>query len=205
MPTFDINPSRLGGARRIVRIGGVPKQALRSRLQQAGVRFNESAERLFADDRFVTSSDDALLEVCEVSAGELGLCDGATFTAIVERAASNGLAMCPLELGPHLRLQLTDQPEGFIDKSPTTHCAPPGSLTVASAPLVDDDETLKGFYVRRIDGVLWLRGFRASPDHVYSADDVFVFCHSNETAEQSPALVPAAGPVSHGESSPPAQ
>jgi len=181
MTTSDFISSRPAGARRIVRIGGVPKQQLRSRLQKAGIRFNEAAESLFRDDRFVTTPDDALLETVEASAGDLGLRDGATFAAIVDRAASIGLTMCPLELGPYLRLQFTDQAEGFVGKPLTSHCAPPGSITVASAPLADDDETPKGFYLRRIDSVLWLRGYRASPDHLYSANDVFVFCHSNIT------------------------
>lgn len=169
-----------GGARRVVRVGGVPKQELLSRLQKAGVQFNEAAESLFGDNRFVTSPDETLLEIVEVSVGELGLRDGADFEAIVERAAGNRLVLGPLELGPHLRLQFTDQPEGSKGKPSTSHRAPPGSITIASAPLADDDETPKGFYLRRIEGVLWLRGFRASSDHVYSADDVFVFCGATE-------------------------
>ncbi len=50
----------------------------------------------------------------------------------------------PAELSPHLRLQLTDQPEELVGKLLTSHCAPPGSLIVASASLTDDYETLKG-------------------------------------------------------------
>lgn len=176
--------SQLGGARRTVRIGGVQKQELRARLRRAGIRLNEAAESLFEDDRFVTSPRTTLLETVEVSAGGLSLGNGATFAEIVKRAASNKLAMCPLELGPHLRLQLTDQPEGSVGKPRTSHCAPPGSITVASAPLTDHDEIPKGFYLRRIEDVLWLRGYFASADHVYRANDVFVFCHSSETADR---------------------
>jgi hypothetical protein len=44
-----------------------------------------------------------------------------------------------------------------------------------SAALVEDDEFPKGFYLRRIDGVLWLRGYRSGPAHVWSPDDRLVF------------------------------
>jgi len=46
---------------------------------------------------------------------------------------------------------------------------------VASAPLAQDDETPKGFYLRRIEGVLWLRGYRSWPGHIWSPQDMFVF------------------------------
>jgi len=110
-----------------------------------------------------------------LSVAELGFPDGATFAKIVERATRNGLLLCPLELGPHLRLQFTDQPEGSLGQPVSQNCAPPGSLTVASAPLAQDDETPKGFYLRRIEGVLWLRGYRSWPGHIWSPQDMFVF------------------------------
>ncbi len=183
MTASDLSSSQFGGAKRSVRCGGVPREELWLRLERAGVRFNESAERLFADERFVPSSEERLFETFEVSAAELGLPEGATFAAIVRRAAACGLALCPLELGPHLRLELTDQPEGFLGMPQTSHCAPPGSIIVASAPLADDEETPKGFYLRRIEGVLWLRGFRASDDFVYAPHDVFLFCRPGQPSQ----------------------
>lgn len=48
------------------------------------------------------------LEAVHVSVAALGFPDGATFARVVERAATDGLFLCPLELGPHLRLQFTD-------------------------------------------------------------------------------------------------
>lgn len=110
-----------------------------------------------------------------VTVAELGLSDGGTFDAIVARAAERGLQLCPLELAPHLRLALLDQPEGAIGRPVTEHRAPPGSLTVASAPLCDDEAVPKGFYLRRIEGVLWLRGYQSWSGHVWNSDDVFVF------------------------------
>ena len=175
-PTIDVRSRR-------VLIGGVPKEALLSRLQRAGILLNDAARALFADTRFTTSSTSSLVEAVEVSVGTLGLPDGATYATVVERAATHGLLLCPLELGPHLRLQFTDQPEGFLGQPVTQHCAPPGSVTLASAPLTEDDETPKGFYLRRIDGDLWLRGYRSWPGHHWSPQDVFVFVRADNSAE----------------------
>lgn len=166
---------------RSVEIGGMSKAALRESLVNAGVRFNDAAESLFADGRFKTSPVRTRVETVEVTAGSLGLAHGGTFAEIVETAAERGLSLCPLELGPHIRLQFLDQPEGRLATPVTQNGAPPGSVTVATAPLADDDETPKGFYLRRIDGVLWLRGYYASADHVWNANDRFLFAIARDT------------------------
>jgi hypothetical protein len=100
---------------------------------------------------------------------------GATTAEIYARAETLGLALCPLELGPHLRLLYRDQPEGYWGQPIRQHQAPSGSITVASQPLAEDDEFPKGFYLRRIQGVLWLRGYRSGPDHVWQGEDHFIF------------------------------
>jgi hypothetical protein len=165
---------------RSVCVGGVPTQELLSRLLRAGVQLNAAAHALFADDRFTTSPTSICIEIIELSVADLGFREGATFATIVESAAESGLSLCPLELGPHLRLQYPDQPESSLTQPAPRHCAPPGSMTVASAPISDDDEIPKGFYLRCIDGALWLRGYRASAGHVWGPQDVFVFSRSGE-------------------------
>lgn len=161
--------------RRQLCIGGVSKGDLLLRLHAAGVRLNAYAEALFADDRFVTSPARSLVETVQVTVAELGLPGGATFERLVAQAARRGLRPCPLELGPHLRLSLPDQAEGFVGRQESRNRAPPGSITVASAALSQDDETPKGFYLRRIEGVPWLRGYRSWDGHVWSGQDNFVF------------------------------
>src|SRR5882672_9549656 len=115
-----------------VRIGGATKSELLSKLDEAHVCLNLLAQALFADSRFTTAAVTSLVEVAEVSVAGLGLCRGATFVQIVGRAASGGLSLCPLEVGPYLRLQLTNQPEGFLGQTTSQNCAPPGAITVAS-------------------------------------------------------------------------
>jgi hypothetical protein len=36
--------------------------------------------------------------------------------------------------------------------------------------------------LRRIDGVLWLRGYRSGPEHIWNQDDHFVFTASPTAA-----------------------
>jgi len=158
-----------------VRIGGADRLALLQALRDHNIELNQAANDLFADHRFVPDSESRVIEITARSVADLGFDSGATYDQITARALESGLAECPLELGPHLRMQFLDQPEGAFGV-PTTHGrAPPGGLTVASSPLDDTDETPKGFYLRRVDGMLWLRGYWSWPGHIWSPEDVLVF------------------------------
>lgn len=130
---------------------------------------------LFEDDRFLTLGHSQVVEIAVRSVAELGFAQGATYGQLAARALESGLAECPLELGPHLRMQYRDQPEGSAGQPATQHRAPPGAITVASPALDEQEETPKGFYLRRIDGVLWLRGYWSWPGHVCSPEDLLVF------------------------------
>lgn len=142
---------------RVVTIGGLTKGELLEHLQRNGILLNESAEILFASDRFTTSETRHSRTTVELTVRDLGFSNGARATAICARAAALGLALCPLELGPHLRLQYLDQPEGYWGQPMFHHQAPSGSITIASEPLTQDDDFPNGFYLRRIKGELWLR------------------------------------------------
>ena len=158
-----------------VRIGGMCKRDLLQALREQNVQLNAAAEALFDDVRFRLASGAEVVEIVAVSAADLGFGEGATYDQLTARALVSGLVECPLELGPHLRLQFLDQAEGSLGFPVTTHRAPPGSITVASVPLDDRDETPKGFYLRRIDGVLWLRGYWSHPDNVWRPEDVLIY------------------------------
>ncbi len=96
--------------------------------------------------------------------------------AIVESALERKLSLCPMELGPHFRLQYLDQPEGSIGHPVTQHRAPPGSITIASEPLEADHSFPKGFYLRRIEGTLWLRGYCCDDENIWDPEDRLAFC-----------------------------
>jgi hypothetical protein len=161
-----------------VRVGGMTRSALLQALRERDIQLNPAAESLFDDPRFAPLGQERVIEISPVSVGELGFGEGATYAQIVARARERRLVECPLELGPRLRMQLLDQPEGALAPPTAPHRAPSGSLTVASAPLDNADETPKGFYLRRIDGVLWLRGYWSWPGHLWSPQDVLVFARS---------------------------
>lgn len=167
---------------RTVRIGGMSKQQLLVDLQRKNIELNEAGWELFAHEKFTTSEARSMLETVEISIAELGWAQGATFAQIGARAAELGLSLCPLEVGPHLRLQFLDQPEGQAGHPPSQHRAPPGSITIASQPLTEEDAIPKGFYLRRMEGVLWLRGYWSEREHIYSPDDHFVFCRPQNAA-----------------------
>jgi hypothetical protein len=153
------------------------KAALLVALCECGVELNQAAQLLFEDPRFTPLTECEDVDVACASVATLGFEEGATYDQLMARARESGLAECPLELGPHLRLQFLHQPEGPPGHPVTRKLgrAAPGSITVASRPLDDRDETPKGFYLRRIDGVLWLRGYWSWAGHICSPEDVFVF------------------------------
>jgi hypothetical protein len=153
----------------------VSKQDLLARLAQAGVQLNDLGSRLFSDSRFTTTASRLTIDTAQLSVADLGFPAGATFAELVTAAALRGLSPCELELAPNFRLQFTDQAEGFVGQPATQNQAPTGAITVASLPISEDDEDPKGFYLRRIDGVLWLRGYRSWAGHIWSAGDEFVF------------------------------
>jgi hypothetical protein len=167
---------------RTVRVGGKSKPELLAELQRNGIQLNDYARNLFAHNGFTTSPVASTIATVELAVRNLGYSQGATMVQLHERAADLGLRLCPLELGPYLRLLLLDQPEGHLGHPPSRHQAPPGSITVASRQLSDDHDTPKGFYLRRIDGVLWLRGYRSAPDDIWSPEDRLVFCRPASAA-----------------------
>ena len=160
---------------RTVWVGGLTTSELLEELRRNAISMNESAERIFASERFTISATRYSATTVELAVQDLGFPQGATTAEIVARAGALGLDLCPVELGPHLRLQYLDQPEGYWGQPERTHQAPSGSITIVSEPLDDDDDFPKGFYLRRIKGVLWLRGYRSGPEHVWQPDDHLIF------------------------------
>src|SRR5262245_53661896 len=114
---------------KMCRIGGMAKSELLAELQRNGVQINASGLVLFNHSGFTTAASVSRVATIECSVGDLGFTNGATIDEIHRRSALLGLSLCPLELGPHLRLQFLDQPEGALGHPPSRHCAPPGSVT----------------------------------------------------------------------------
>jgi hypothetical protein len=160
---------------RSVSVGGLTQSELLEELQRNAIALNEAAERLFASEQFTTAATRYCVTAMELTVQDLDFPQGATTAEIVERANALGLGLCPIELGPHLRLQYRDQAEGYWGQPQRIHQAPSGSLTIISEPLSEEEDFPKGFYLRRIQGVLWLRGYRSGAEHVWEPDDHLIF------------------------------
>lgn len=161
---------------RTIAVGGLSKWQLIQKLQQNSISMNEYGVRLLSDERFTTSESRYSLKTVELTIRDLGFPNGATLPHIFKRASELGLKLCPPELGPHLRLEYLNQSEGYIGNPLQKNQAPTGSITIASEILSEEDDFPKGFYLRKINDVLWLRGYNADNLHVWNAYDHFVFC-----------------------------
>lgn len=158
-----------------IEIGGLTKWQLIQKLQEHSISMNPYGEQLLSDDQFITFETRYSLNTVELAVRNLGFSDGATMPQLIKQANQLGLELCPLEAGPYLRLEYLDQAEGDSGKSLQKHQAPSGSITIASEIVRDDDDFPKGFYLRKIAGVLWLRGYIADDLHSWNPDDQFIF------------------------------
>ena len=156
-----------------VTVGGLSRSELASQLASDGILLNVHAETLLGSEIF-DGQPPRVIALVERSVADLGLAEGATLPTIFRIAQQQGLALCPADTGPYLRLVVNHQGDA-PDAIMTTGRAPTGSLTVASAPLEEDHEYPKGFYLRVITGQKWLRGYRCDEEHVWSGEDRFVF------------------------------
>ncbi|WP_339194682.1 helicase [Solibacillus sp. FSL R5-0449] len=156
-------------------VGGLSKADLIQKLQQSSISLNQYGERLLYDDRFTTTETAYSVEIVELSVRDLGFPNGATLPEIFRQANELGLQLCPPELGPYLRLEYVDQDEGNSGDLSQKNEAPSGSVTIASELISNEESFPKGFYVRKVDGILWLRGYVADNLHVWNPDNRFVF------------------------------
>ncbi len=161
---------------RIVEVGGLSKTDLIEKLKQNSILMNEYGKKLLTDDKFTTSHIKHSLHTVELTVSNLGFPNGTTTSQLYKRAAELGLTLCPIELGPYLRLAFTDQPEEYSENLLKRKQAPLGSITIASEILTENDNFPKGFYLRKINGTLWLRGYIADQLHIWNPHDHFIFC-----------------------------
>lgn len=150
---------------RTVDVGHLSKSQLLHEFERHSIQMNEMGRRLFADAPLARSESSRTVNTVELQVRKLGFPEGATSAEIFRAASEHGLNLCPIEVGPYLRLQYLDQPEGFW-------------ITVSSHKLCDMEDYPNGFYLRRLSDGLWLRGYTAAPEHVWDPEEHFIF--SNE-------------------------
>ena len=104
---------------------------------------------------------------------KLGLARGASLDELLRHIKGTRFAPCPPDTGYFLRLAWTDQPKSRNAVLTGTHSAPDQAATVLSETLERDDAFPKGLYLRKVDGILWLRGYVC--DSAYRFPDSALF------------------------------
>lgn len=145
-----------------IAIGGLSKEKLISELVSRNIEFNTYAHTLFGHPAFVVGERVEEVDLVKVNLSDLGLEQPSFYSDIVRKAEVLGLKRCPLSLAAFLRLNFMDQPDGPY-------------ITVASVSPEANENYPDGFYVRFKDGVLWLRGYRATDDYQWPIESEFIF------------------------------
>lgn len=173
-----------------LRVGELSRSELLTALKESEVLLNASANVLLNSAAFDRQKLESF-HVLQLTVGQLGFDDGATLPSIFAKAQEAGLSLCPSITGPYLRLAMTSQAPA-PDSVMSNGSAPSGSITIASAPLRDDDDFPKGFYLRAVNDVLWLRGFLATERHIWSRNDCFAFKKKRASFGKNRPLEPGA-------------
>jgi len=146
---------------KIVKIGGFRNaDEVRKVLGNAGMNISSYADDILGKIPLATEETEIALAL--VSLSDLGLGSRASRGDIYERAGELGLRKCPKEVGPQLRRQYDDQPEGEW-------------VIVASEPIADSDGDFELFFVARDGNGLWLDSDYGNSDRFWRIYDRFVF------------------------------
>ena len=131
-------------------------------LKDNGFKVSGWANDILGKSAFTVATEGIEVDLVKVTVAELGFKKGARRDQIYERAKELGLELCPPEVGPQLRLQYHDQPNGEW-------------LFIGMEPIADSVGDLNVFYVKRNDSELWLNSDWSNPGNVWNPDDQWVF------------------------------
>lgn len=148
-----------------IRLGTSLKTAddFRAGIKTAGMYIGDCGNDILGKPAFVASPEEIEVDLVIVSNADLGFKEEAKLEDTHARALELGLELCPNEVGPQLRLQYGDQPNGEW-------------LLVAMEPIVDLDGHRWLFSVERDDdGERYLYGSYGGPGSIWGADTRFVF------------------------------
>ena len=145
-----------------ITIGGIGKEQLLQRLSEAGIQFNQYANILFDHPQFSPPTEGEKVKLVKVTLSTLELSDSCSFEEFSNRASVLGLKLCPLYLAAFLRLNYLDQADGPY-------------LTIATNKPETDKNFPNGFYLRNIENVLWLRGYKADGFDGWPGTNEFIF------------------------------
>lgn len=154
-----------------VEIGNHTNAELLQELKEQRIRFNPFALQLFEDQLIQTKQRVQTLSVLVTTPSELGAPFGATLAELLAHAALKGLEPCPLAVAPYLLLQ---------DISLTKD----EYITFASLPLAQEETYPRGWYLRKRDDGVWLRGYRCDDAFIFPPLMKFVFIDAKAKEEE---------------------
>ena len=147
---------------RTLTMGGISKDELITRLSD-GFHVSDWAKDIMSKPQFATLSEPTEVHLARVKVKDLGFTEAPTTTELFTRIKEIG-DLCPAEVGPHLRLNLTDQPKGDW-------------FGVAMEPITDSDGDPNIFLLgRNDDGNRCLDATYADPGRQWPLDGEVVFC-----------------------------
>ncbi|OGZ32058.1 MAG: hypothetical protein A3H02_02710 [Candidatus Niyogibacteria bacterium RIFCSPLOWO2_12_FULL_41_13] len=132
-------------------------------LNDNGFDISDWASDILGKPAFTVAAEKTEVDLVKVTVAELGFKKGARRDQIYKRTKELGLVLCPPEVGPQLRLQYQDQPNGEW-------------ILVGMKPITGSCGYLLVFRVERGDSGLWLNSYWSSFAYVWSPDDWWVFC-----------------------------
>lgn len=93
-------------------IGGFEKSALRQALLQADMELDVLASHLIRHQGFTTDHQRRTVRLAKTKIRALGFTKDPMLMTLLDRVLDIGGALCPAEVGPHLRITYADQPHG---------------------------------------------------------------------------------------------
>ena len=135
-------------------------KSLRKALEESGAQIGNWASDILNKAKLSKSKQS--LDLVALTVAELGFPEGAKLEDIYKAAKNQGLDLCPDEVGPQLRLQYSNQPNGEW-------------LVIAMEPIKDSVGGLNLFSVKCDYGARWLDAYYGGPGLVWDADSRFVF------------------------------
>ena len=147
-----------------IKLGSSFKTAddFRKSLKDNGFNISDWANDILGKPNFTVATEETEVDLVKVTVAELGFKKGARREQIYDRAKEFGLELCPPEVGPQLRLQYQDQPNGEW-------------VFIGMEPITDSDGGLHVFSVERDDSELWLYSYWGYPSYVWYPDGQWVF------------------------------
>jgi len=137
-------------------------KSLKKQVEKDGFRVSDWAADIMGKPAFTLATGETSVDLVNVSVGELGFTKATPLRDIYARAIELGLQLCPAEVGPQLRRQYADQPNGEW-------------LRVAMEAITDSGGDLDVFSVAHDDGGQWLDASWGKPDDEWNPDYRFVF------------------------------